>query len=272
MKKMPDSVSPDAPCGSSSAPAKILLVEDDPQVARDIEMQLRALGYDPVAHATRGHDAIELATERRPDLVLVDIQLCGTMDGIATAQSIRTQLALPVVFLTAFAADDVLERAKLSEPFGYVLKPCSSRELRIVIEMALYKHRGLTQRRMSEAFTRTILDSVSSEIAVLDHTGQIVSVNQPWRNFALESGAVAGVPERFAEVGSNYLAVCCASASCPSASTRCFPPSTCYFAIGSRCLRCGGVRGCGSSRRSGVCVILRATLTGRTLRWPLASR
>lgn len=209
---LPTNLSKGASISPSLAPVRILVVEDEPLVARDIEMQLKAMGYEPLGHATRGHDAVALATQQHPDLVLMDIQLSGAMDGIAAAQAIRAQLAVPVVFLTAFAAEDMLERAKLSETFGYVLKPFSSRELRLVIEMALYKHRGQTERRMSEAFTRTILDSVSSEIAVLDHTGLIVSVNQPWRNFALENGTLADVPERSGDVGTNYVAVCRASA------------------------------------------------------------
>jgi PAS domain S-box-containing protein len=210
---LPTNLSKGASNSPSLAPVRILVVEDEPLVARDIELRLKAMGYDPVGHATRGHDAVALATQQHPDLVLMDIQLSGAMDGIAAAQAIRTQLAVPVVFLTAFADDDILERAKLSEPFGYLLKPYSSRELRMVIEMALYKHKGQTQLMVSEAFTRTILDSVATEIAVLDHTGLIVAVNQPWRDFALKNGTAAGMPERVAEVGSNYLALCRASAN-----------------------------------------------------------
>lgn len=163
----------------SLSPARILIVDDEVLIARDIQNQLEALGYQVVGHATRGDDVIDLTRELRPDLVLMDIQLSGTMDGIAAAHAIRTEHALPVVFLTAFAADDLLERAKLTEPFGYILKPFLPRELRTVIEMALFKHKTQAQLVLSEAFARSILDSVSSEIAVLDRSGIIIAVNEP---------------------------------------------------------------------------------------------
>ena len=115
---------------------RVLVVEDEVIVARDIAHQLQDLGYTPVGAATTGEDAIRLALDLRPDVVLMDIQLAGHMDGIAAAQAIRTRLALPVVFLTAFSADEVLSRAKLTEPFGYILKPFSERELGTVLAMA----------------------------------------------------------------------------------------------------------------------------------------
>jgi PAS domain S-box-containing protein len=127
--------------------SKILVIEDETIIARDILMQLGELGYDPVGHATTGVQAIALCGELRPDLILMDIQLDGPMDGITAAQAIRTQYALPVVFLTAFAAEDTLARAKLTEPFGYIHKPFSEQELRTVIEMALYKHKADTKLR-----------------------------------------------------------------------------------------------------------------------------
>ena len=118
---------------------RILVVEDEAIVARDIRLQLEELGYEPVGHATRGEEAIVLAGELKPDLVLMDIRLVGAMDGIAAAQAIRMQFGLAVVFLTAFAEDETLARAKLAEPLGYILKPFSERELRTVLSIALYK-------------------------------------------------------------------------------------------------------------------------------------
>ncbi len=122
--------------------AKVLVVEDEAIVARDIAQQLANMGYDPVGIAASGAQAVALVADLKPDLVLMDIQLAGPLDGIATAQAIRSRFAVPAVFLTAFAADDVLERAKLTEPFGYILKPFSERELRTVLAMALYKHQA----------------------------------------------------------------------------------------------------------------------------------
>jgi PAS domain S-box-containing protein len=126
---------------SSISKAKILIVEDEWIVADDLRQQLLELGYDPVGNASQGEQAIQMAGELRPDLVLMDIQLAGDMDGITAAEAIRTQFSLAVVFLTAFATDSVLARAKLTDPFGYILKPFSDRDLRITLEMALYKHK-----------------------------------------------------------------------------------------------------------------------------------
>ena len=151
----------------TSVKSKVLVVEDELLVARDIEQQLMDLGYQPVGLATRGEQAIEMATQLRPDLVLMDIQLAGDMDGIAAAQVIRDRCALPVVFLTAYTADDVLDRAKLTEPFGYMLKPFSERELRTVLAMALYKHQAearlLNSTRQLKALSRRVLEAQELE-------------------------------------------------------------------------------------------------------------
>jgi PAS domain S-box-containing protein len=136
---------------------RILVVEDEAIVARDIAQQLLELGYEPVGHATRGEQAVALAGQLRPDLVLMDIRLPAGMDGIAAAEAIRSRFDLPVVFLTAFAEDDTLARAKLSEPFGYILKPFSERDLRTVLEMALYKHQADARLRKSEERLRMVL-------------------------------------------------------------------------------------------------------------------
>ncbi len=164
---------------------RILVVEDEGLIAMDIEMQLHALGYLPVGHATRGAQAIEMAGTLRPDLVLMDIQLAGEMDGITAAQAIRAQFALPVVFVTAFAAEDTLTRAKLSEPYGYILKPFSEREMHTVIEMALYKHQAdvklkqtVDSLRASVIHTQAILDNMVDAVITINAQGHMESFNQ----------------------------------------------------------------------------------------------
>ena len=142
--------------------ARILVVEDEAIVARDIASQVIALGYESVGIASNAERALQLTEQERPNLVLMDIQLNGAVDGIATAASIRDKFNLPVVFLTAFAAEDVLERAKLSEPFGYILKPFSERELGTTLAMALYKHEAETRLRNTtrqlKALSRRVLE------------------------------------------------------------------------------------------------------------------
>ncbi len=165
-------------------PSRILIVEDEAIVARDIRNQLLELGYEPVGHATRGEEAIRMAGELSPDLVLMDIQLASVMDGIAAAQAIRSQFALPVVFLTAFDADQILERAKLTEPFGYLLKPFSTRELRTVLMMALYKHQAeaklISSTYQLQALSRRVLEAQEFErrrvaVELHDELGQLLT-------------------------------------------------------------------------------------------------
>lgn len=186
---------------------RVLVVEDDELVAQALALKLQILGYQPVGHANRGLQAIELTEQLRPDLVLMDIQLFGSMDGISAAQIIRQRYALPVVFVTAYADDAVLARAKLSEPYGYILKPFTDLELRAVLEMALYQHQVQRQLQRSEALNSAILDSVSAQIAVLNEAGVIIAVNQAWQRFAQQHSQLIG-PQALSDVGCNYLSVC----------------------------------------------------------------
>lgn len=119
--------------------ATILVVEDEALVAMDIETTLKGMGYEVAAIAATGEEAIRLADRHKPDLILMDIRLQGEMDGIEAAGRIRAQADIPIVYLTAYADDALLERAKLTEPFGYILKPFEARGLHSTIEMALYK-------------------------------------------------------------------------------------------------------------------------------------
>ena len=118
--------------------ASILIVEDEQVVALDLRSSLENAGYRVVGQTGRGEDAVQQAAALHPDLVLMDIGLKGDMDGIEAAALIRTQLHLPVIFLTAFADEATVRRARPAEPYGYVLKPFDERELASNIEMALY--------------------------------------------------------------------------------------------------------------------------------------
>ncbi len=119
---------------------RILIVEDEALVARDLGDRLEALGYQPAGLAASGEQALALARQSRPDLVLMDIHLQGGMDGIAVALDLRRQFRIPAVFLTAYSEDSTLERAKQAEPYGYLLKPFEDRELRAALEIALHRH------------------------------------------------------------------------------------------------------------------------------------
>jgi DNA-binding response OmpR family regulator len=120
--------------------ARILIVEDEGVIAADIEERLKRLGYEIAGWANNGDDAIMYAISYNPDLILMDIMLKGPLDGIEVAGQVRRQQDVPIIFLTAFSDEAMLERAKITEPFGYLLKPFNERELVTTIEMALYKH------------------------------------------------------------------------------------------------------------------------------------
>lgn len=166
-----------SPGPASTAPARVLVVEDEPIVARDLQMQLEELGYRAVGHATRGEEAVRMAGELQPDVVLMDVQIAGAMDGIAAAELVRSRFAIPIVFLTAFADDSTLERAKLTEPFGYILKPFSERDLRIVLEMALYKRAADARLRASEEFYRTLTAELQVGVVIHDPDTRILFSN-----------------------------------------------------------------------------------------------
>ncbi|MCI0542047.1 MAG: sigma-54 dependent transcriptional regulator [Verrucomicrobiales bacterium] len=130
------------------AKARILIVEDEVIVREDLRDLLEGLDYEVVAVAAAGHEAITTSNELRPDLVLMDIKLKGDLDGIEAARSIRAQSALPVVFLTAFADEGTIERAKAACPYGYLTKPFDDRAIRATIEVALHRHREENQPRV----------------------------------------------------------------------------------------------------------------------------
>ncbi len=120
---------------------KILLVEDEQIVAKFTEKQLASAGYKVVASANTGEIAIEKVASLNPDVVLMDIKLVGSLDGIETADYIRKNHQIPVIFLTSLADDESFQRAKIVEPFGYLIKPIDIKELNRVVEMALYKNK-----------------------------------------------------------------------------------------------------------------------------------
>lgn len=132
------------------AKARILVVEDETIVALDIKQRLESMNYTVVDTVVSGEQAIQKAELLKPDLVLMDIKLKGKMDGIQAAEIIRKTCKLPLIFLTAFADEQTLQRARITEAFGYILKPFEERELKINIEMALYKHQMENKLRESE--------------------------------------------------------------------------------------------------------------------------
>jgi len=119
----------------------VLVVEDEIIVSKDLEYSLKRLGYDVVGTAATGIKAIELANEKSPDIILMDIMLKGEMNGIEAADIIGKSLNIPYIYLTAYAEDYTLEKAKQTEPYGYIIKPFKEIDIKTAIEMAVYKHK-----------------------------------------------------------------------------------------------------------------------------------
>ncbi|MEG3850229.1 response regulator [Microcoleus sp. herbarium19] len=144
-------------------PIKILVVEDEIIVAQDIAGRLKKLGYAVTATVASGEEALEKVAENRPDLVLMDIVLKGDMDGVTAAEKIRTRVDVPTVFLTAYADDKTLERAKLTNPFGYIIKPFQQNDLRVAIEIALHRHEIETKMREALKTSEAAKESVEEK-------------------------------------------------------------------------------------------------------------
>jgi diguanylate cyclase (GGDEF)-like protein/PAS domain S-box-containing protein len=156
---------------------RILIVEDEGLVARDIENMIRNAGYEVCGVVSSGEEAVEEAVKTEPDLILMDIILRGTMDGVEAADKIRGRFNIPVIYLTAHTDENTLDRAKLTEPLGYTLKPVEQKELLTVIEMALYKHQMELKLREREGWLTTILKSIGEGVIATDRLGNITFMN-----------------------------------------------------------------------------------------------
>jgi PAS domain S-box-containing protein len=150
---------------------KVLVVEDEGLIALDIASRLEALGHEVIATVGTAAEAIEKAAEA--DIVLMDIRLDGPADGIEAAAEIRDRFHVPVVFLTGQADRSTLERAKLAEPFGYIVKPLAPAALQTNIEVAVYKHRMDRKLEEREAWLSTTLTSVADAVIVTDVSGRV---------------------------------------------------------------------------------------------------
>ena len=157
--------------------AKILIVEDEVIVAKTIASQLNQLGYIVAGKVSSGKAAISQASETKPDLILMDIIIKGEIDGITTASYIHEQLDIPIIFLTAYGDEHTLERAKVTQPFGYVVKPFTIRDLRISIEIALVKHKLECELRESRDQLAILLNSMNDAVIATNEQGIITFIN-----------------------------------------------------------------------------------------------
>jgi signal transduction histidine kinase len=149
-------------------PARILVVEDESIVAFNLQQRLSMLGYDVPAIAVSGQESIDLVSQMQPDLVLMDIHIQGDMDGIEVAAKLRETHAVPVIYLTAYSEDSTLDRARKTQPYGYLLKPFSERELHATIQMAFERQRLENELNDSRRLLQQALDAASLGVMELD--------------------------------------------------------------------------------------------------------
>lgn len=155
----------------------ILVVEDEVIVAADLADKLGHLGYDVIGSTPRGEEAVSIASRFRPDIILMDIRLQGRMDGVEAAACIHNDCHLPVIYLTAHRDPVTLERAKVTEPFGYLTKPFDESELETAIVIARAKHQAEQRLRESEERFRALTEATFDAIVMHEH-GRALEVNQ----------------------------------------------------------------------------------------------
>jgi PAS domain S-box-containing protein len=194
--------------------ARLLIVEDEAIVARDLQGRLKRLGYEVCAIVASGAGAIEAASQHRPDLVLMDIVLKGDMDGIEAAEVISRDYEIPAVFLTAYADQQTLQRAKLAVPLGYIVKPFTERELGVMLEINLYRaaaearlRQSMAALRVSEARFRTVIDTAQEGILLIDDEGLVQILNPAARRmFGWGNEAIGEAVDRLIGFGDQHAA------------------------------------------------------------------
>ena len=155
----------------------ILVVEDESIVAKDIQNSLRKLGYNVPAIISTGEEAIVAAEQHKPDLIMMDIMLKGELSGIEAADQIRQKFDIPVIYLTAYADESTLAKAKVTEPYGYIIKPFKEIDLHTTIEMALYKHgKESEMRKERDLYSSIVLDKNTADCIFVKSNSRLVKL------------------------------------------------------------------------------------------------
>ncbi|MDP3444631.1 MAG: response regulator, partial [Ignavibacteria bacterium] len=157
---------------------KVLLVEDEQIISMEIAHRLKRSGYDVVGTATSGWEAYEKAVSLRPDVIIMDINLSGDLDGIKTSEAIRSKVDIPIIYLTAFGDHKTVSRAKHTEPYGYLVKPFETRELESTIVIALNRRKMEAKLRESERWLNATLRSIGDAILATNSDGIIKYSNK----------------------------------------------------------------------------------------------
>lgn len=156
---------------------KIIIVEDEVIISNDIKQYLKKLNYEVLATFNSAEELLEKIKDFLPDIILMDINFKDKIDGIKAAKEIKNKYNIPIIFLTAFCDAETLQRAKETEPFGYILKPYNEKELYTSIEIALYKAKSEKALKEKEEWILAILKSIGDAVIVTDSKGYILFMN-----------------------------------------------------------------------------------------------
>ena len=171
---------------------RILIVEDDAIVAMTIEDSLHEMGYSVVGRAANANDAIKIAEDEKPDLILMDIRIQGDRDGIEAASEISRAYNIPIIYLTAYADKELLDRAKQTEPYGYIIKPYDERDLQSVIEMARYKYIVDKKHLEAEEKYRALTENTPDILFSTGMTGIITYVSPQINKYGFLEDEILG--------------------------------------------------------------------------------
>lgn len=175
--------------------AELMVVDDEAVISMQLKERLKSMGHNVVGCAYTGKESITMAKRLKPDLILMDIVMPGKIDGIDAAKMIKKELDIPIIFITAWADDKFVERAKFVEPFGYIVKPFNESELRAMIEVALYKKGIERDLSESEELFRSIVDNLYDTIISININKEINFCNSAIEKmFGCSAGEVIGKP------------------------------------------------------------------------------
>ena len=184
--------------------AQIMVVEDEAIVALDIQRKLEDIGYSVIAVIRSGEEAVRTACELRPDLILMDISLQGDLDGISAAAAIQDRGSIPVIFLTALADKDTLERAKITEPMGYLIKPFEEQDLRAAVEVVLHKHHMDVTR--GDALREHAKEAVKERTAELaQRHRELAALNTVFQQHLIEREAESQVRQKIRFSANDFV-------------------------------------------------------------------
>ncbi len=158
----------------------VLVVEDESIVSKDIQLSLKKLGYNVVGAAATSEKAIDLIRSEKPDIVLMDIMLKGDVNGIETAEIVKNEFGIPVIYLTAYADESTLAKAKVTEPYGYIIKPFKEIDLHTSIEMAIYKHKKESEIKKERDFLYSLVENKEgseNEFIFVKANSKLVKIN-----------------------------------------------------------------------------------------------